>query len=84
MIDHNLVDAGVFCILPRHGVPPMMLCISSMGEHALQRPPSYRTETLETLWHLDRQILPIPPLLPRPDEVAQIRIAEQAQRQVGV
>ena len=55
-----------------------------MGEHALQRPPSYRPETSETLWHLDRQILPIPPLLPRPDEVAQVRIAEQAQRQVGV
>ena len=56
-----------------------------MGEHALQRPPpSYPTETLETLWYLDRQILPIPPLLPRPDEVAQVRIAEQAQRQVGV
>ena len=55
-----------------------------MGEHALQRPPPYPTETSETLWHLDRQILPIPPLLPRPDEVAQVRIAEQAQRQVGV
>src|SRR5215510_6073488 len=55
-----------------------------MGEHALQRPPSYRTKTSEPLWHLDRQILPIPPLLPRPDEVAQVRIAEQAQRQVGV
>src|SRR5215475_15921211 len=55
-----------------------------MGEHALQRPPSYPTETSETLRYLDRQILPIPPLLPRPDEVAQVRIAEQAQRQVGV
>src|SRR6516162_6001804 len=56
-----------------------------MGEHALQRsPPSYRTDTSETLRHLDRQILPIPPLLPRPDEVAQVRITEQAQRQVGV
>src|SRR5262252_6380114 len=55
-----------------------------MGEHALQRPPSYPTETSETLRHLDRQILPIPPLLPRPDEVAQVRIAEQAQRQVCV
>src|SRR5215475_2700966 len=55
-----------------------------MGEHALQRPLSYPTETSETLWHLDRQILPIPPLLPRPDKVAQVRIAEQAQRQVGV
>src|SRR5262249_41128533 len=58
--------------------------MSPMGEHALQRPPSYRTETSETLWHLDRQILPIPPLLPRSNEVAQVRIAEQAQRQVGV
>src|SRR5215510_4877773 len=55
-----------------------------MREHALQRPPPYPTETSETLWHLDRQILPIPPLLPRPNEIAQVRIAEQAQRQVGV
>src|SRR5947208_16902115 len=55
-----------------------------MGEHALQCPPPYPTDTSETLWHLDRQILPIPPLLPRPDEVAHIRIAEKAQRQVGV
>src|SRR5689334_20168716 len=84
VIDHNLVDGGVFCLVPRHGMPPMMLCFASDGRHALQPPPSYRTETSETLRHLDRQILPIPPLLPRPDEVAQVRIAEQAQRQVGV
>jgi hypothetical protein len=50
----------------------------------MQRQPSYHMETSETLRHLDRQILPIPPLLPRPDEVAQVRIAKQAQRQVGV
>src|SRR5712692_7229401 len=39
---------------------------------------------LQTRRNLDRQILPIPPLLPRPDEVTQARITEEAQRQVGV
>jgi len=84
VIDHNLVDSSVFCIVPRRGMPPMTLCMSPMGEPVLQRPPSYPTETSETRRHLDRQILPIPPLLPRPDEVAQVRITEQTQRQVGV
>ena len=40
--------------------------------------------TLETRRHLDRQILPIPPLLPRPNEVAQTWITKEAQRQVSV
>ena len=39
---------------------------------------------LQSSRNLDRQILPIPPLLPRPDEVAQARIAEEAQCHVGV
>src|SRR5919198_5956793 len=77
MVVSSASSPAMVCLLYCYALPPM-------GAHALQRPPSYPTETLETLWYLDRQILPIPPLLPRPDEVAQVRIAEQAQRQVGV
>src|SRR5437867_8952597 len=77
MVVSSASSLAMVCLLCCYAFPPM-------GEHALQRPPSYRPETSETLWHLDRQILPIPPLLPRPNEVAQVRITEQAQRQVGV
>src|SRR5437867_5682773 len=38
VIDHNLVDGGVFCIVPRHGVPPMLLCISADGRTRASAP----------------------------------------------